>query len=509
MLRVFCAPEKTNSFYPAPWHWSTEPFPALRGAGATYAAFLAVAASFTPRLSEFLNSKEFKDSKRSVVSDDFSKIIKTAKGSRLLVPCGEKEDEKLLLITALGGFRGGFSRIEGHGAEILWVNSSTMHCAPIAHIIARITEPDGYVLTETGRRCSRGDVEIYSWRHGYIEMPTSQYEIAVETGVLFSVADIEKEIEKCESKAKAEADSRKAKIDGLGARMEAVNARIKTVGAKSFSLGETYFNEKILYTEGNIQVAETKAAEFEKDASLRIAKAEWQPHFEEAASFSEFAKTRADSGHPGVQYCLNVVSVNSSLLDNCYPHFEYSADGLLKFAGVIYIYEENFQKQKAEKAKAEAECIARENTKAKKAEADAKDREIKLAAEAEARAAGLPGNITIWHRDGATNAGCGWVISPDSTERGYDEIENPRPRYQAEGYAIWRQILPGEVVLKWAHAYTAAEHEFEVIYRPNELTEAQREKVAEIEQELESRFLGVKGMGGSNSCPSIGVGWNL
>ena len=132
-------------------------------------------------------------------------------------------------------------------------------------------------------------------------------------------------------------------------------------------------------------------------------------------------------------------------------------------------------------------------------------------AEEEAKLLGLPANVRIWHRSGATNAGQGYVIMPNGMDRSRDGITGDSRRIQRydEGYEMWNQIMPGEVVLKWAHAFTAAEHEFEVIYCPDKLTDAQKERIAEIEQDLESRHFGAVGLTGTRSCPSIGNGWGL
>ena len=78
-----------------------------------------------------------------------------------------------------------------------------------------------------------------------------------------------------------------------------------------------------------------------------------------------------------------------------------------------------------------------------------------------------------------------------------------------EGDHVWNQILPGELVLYWSHAYTAAPHKFAVIYRPETLTEAQLERVAEIQNGIEEQFLGKAGLVSARSCPSIGQGWGL
>ena len=85
----------------------------------------------------------------------------------MLIPCVKEQDEQIMLITARGGFRGQFGCIKAHGAEILYERSMNMHCCPVAHIIARVKEPEGYVITETGRRCAAGHIDVFSWRGGY------------------------------------------------------------------------------------------------------------------------------------------------------------------------------------------------------------------------------------------------------------------------------------------------------------------------------------------------------
>mgnify|MGYP003087897603 FL=1 len=78
-----------------------------------------------------------------------------------------------------------------------------------------------------------------------------------------------------------------------------------------------------------------------------------------------------------------------------------------------------------------------------------------------------------------------------------------------EGDHVWNQILPGELVIYWSHAYTAAPHKFEVVYQPETLTEAQLERVAEIQNGIEEQFFGKAGLASARSCPSIGQGWGL
>ena len=165
MIKIVTAQEKTNSYRPISWHWSLEPFPAYRGESHSYRAFLACAKSYVP--------------------ESFSKIIKTAKGTNLVVPCPEKEDEKILLVTALSGFRGRFSNIKAEceneiaervyeGSEFIYIEQGNKHCVGTAHMVIRLCEK-GYIWTETGRRCSSGDVEVFGWDF-YYRMEKKEFE---------------------------------------------------------------------------------------------------------------------------------------------------------------------------------------------------------------------------------------------------------------------------------------------------------------------------------------------
>jgi len=153
-IKFHYSSEKTNSYRPAPWQWSTEKFPAYRGNGWRHRGFLAVAKDYVPTFG----------SERSGFDSTPTKLIKTqAKGTLLLVPCSPEQDEQIMLITLRGGFRGGYSRIEAVGCEVLFQQTSGGHCVVTGHMIVRLTHPNGYVFAETGRRCSVGLVEDFSW----------------------------------------------------------------------------------------------------------------------------------------------------------------------------------------------------------------------------------------------------------------------------------------------------------------------------------------------------------
>ena len=164
-------------------------------------------------------------------------------------------------------------------------------------------------------------------------------------------------------------------------------------------------------------------------------------------------------------------------------------------------------------------CIAmlesKETEIREKREAEEAAERLKKAQE-EAKALGLPSNVSLWHHSGATNAGEAWVITPKGMDRECDSVDasvfgsNSKKYHQSyEGDHVWNQIMPGELVIYWSHAYTAAPHKFQVIYRPETLTEAQLERVAEIQNGIEEAFFGKAGLTGTRSCPSIGQGWGL
>lgn len=522
MIKTLKAIEKTNSYTPTPWAWSEDPFPAFRGAGQRYNAFLAVANGFRPWFSSF----DLADN--TAMSDDYCKVIKTKKGTTLLVPCSKDQDERIVLITALGGFRGFFGNVEAVGAEILWRNGSTMHCCPVEHIVARITDPDGYIWTETGRRSGYGDVEVYSWRGGYFRMDTREYKAAVDTGSLFASRDtIDADLERCKRLRTEQAQSRKAR-KALLPRFEGINRRLEACGcSRLYQLGDTFLERvdrygvtyRKLYTEEALASAEEVAKDVEADYAETLARKEWQPQFKAAAEGYTFCDALDPWRELRVRHYKNVVSVWNAAEDKS-VRYEYSADGLARFKADLPKLEAAYLEEQRQKAEAEAKAKAEAEEKARKAEAEAKAKAEaeakKAAAEAEAKKLGLPGNIRLWHRSGKTNAGEAWVITPKGMDRECDYVDtsvcgssSKRYHQSYEGDHVWNQILPGELVIYWSHAYTAAPHEFQVIYKPETLTEAQLERVKEIQDDIEERFFGKAGLTGDRTCPSVGKGWGL
>ncbi len=179
MIQLMYSNEKTNSFRPTPWHFSQTPFPAYRGAGARYNAFQSVSKDYTPKLNtEDKLLSDWYQCPRMAVDEQCSKIIHTtAKNTRLIIPCEESEDEKIMLLTLRGWFRWGYSRIVAQDSEILSQVGGNIHCCPTEHIVARVQSDLGYIFAETGRRGSTWLVEIFSWKDGYSTMPTQEFEV--------------------------------------------------------------------------------------------------------------------------------------------------------------------------------------------------------------------------------------------------------------------------------------------------------------------------------------------
>lgn len=263
MLKFFYAPEKTNSFRPTPWHLSEDPFPGIRGGGARYSVFLAIARNFRLNISsktsdqeilwdagiflggldeyiEWMEKKVYsrhtpeeraKEVERAIASTPWEnressyvnkdgsrikfvelatlenaqsaiarkrkeetrtlsdgyicptlwedkqlcKVVVTANGGLLLVPCPQEEDERIGLITMRGGFRGSLSIVESKDTDTLVDKSGNMHCCPTRHLLVRFLSDEGFIASETGRRCGTGQVEIYSWKDGYKTMRSEEF----------------------------------------------------------------------------------------------------------------------------------------------------------------------------------------------------------------------------------------------------------------------------------------------------------------------------------------------
>ena len=267
-------------------------------------------------------------------------------------------------------------------------------------------------------------------------------------------------------------------------------------GVGKLTLGETYFKldyYQYLYSEESLAKAEAYlvrmrdwvAGEEVKRQAKADARAAFEPRFEELRGQIERFGWKLTFDEEGAKV-KNPAKASTAW---------YGSDGT-----ITYSYNQEGLDAILAEIKAEEDRLAAEKA----------TEELKKA-QAEAKALGLPSDVQIWNRSGATNAGHGWVIMPNGMDRPRDGITGDSCRIQRydEGFEVWDQIMPGELVLEWRHAYTAAEHEFDVIYRPETITEAQLERVAEIQNDIEEQFFGKAGLTGTRSCPSIGQGWGL
>ena len=296
------------------------------------------------------------------------------------------------------------------------------------------------------------------------------------------------------AKAEAEAASRAAlpalmpRLSTLVDRIVAVRAADPNTSYSELQLGDSRFSfgwglKDVLYTDANLTTAERTVSDWEEQLAKRQQREAMIPQFETFGPRVEALGLTLDFGQE---------KVNWSGESSWYGGFTYDQEGLAAFESDLVRKEEEAAKEVRERAAAEA----------------------KAKAEAEAAELGLPQNVHIWKRTGgATNCGMGWVITSGGFDRERDALENDNPRRAArydEGYLVWKQILLGELVLAWRKAFTAAEHGFEVIHLPEEgLTEAQLERVAEIQQELEDTWSSRRGLASGAPSPSVGRGWGL
>jgi len=297
---------------------------------------------------------------------------------------------------------------------------------------------------------------------------------------------IEHDAQVLREKEESERLSREAKAAGLGTRLEVVNTKFVSLG-ENYSiveLGETFFKygyTKYFYTEKNVSWIENYfSSENKKKEEEKIQKKlreEFQPKF-------EVFVPRLDAIGLSLSFFTERVCFSGESGD-----FSFSEEGLVKFLRSLEEKEQRFAESKI-KADAEAQYQRRKN---------------------EAVQKGLPKDIHIWcRRGGRTNAGDGWVIGPNGEDRPNTSWINPRPRYTQEGSKVWDQILHGEIVLKWSKSHTAGGHVFEVIHLPEEgLTEAQLERIIEIQDELEADWEGACGLASGIPSPSVGDGWGL
>lgn len=132
MIKIEMTKELTNSYRPEGWSLTDEPYRAYRSKNQISSTTLNLGNNFD----------EFKP----------SKIIKTKKGTILLINCSESEDEKIMLLTLRGGFRSGFELIYSGVEVILAGKYSDKHCCPVQDLVIKFRNNDSKLIMKTGRR---------------------------------------------------------------------------------------------------------------------------------------------------------------------------------------------------------------------------------------------------------------------------------------------------------------------------------------------------------------------
>ncbi len=297
-------------------------------------------------------------------------------------------------------------------------------------------------------------------------------------------------------KLAAEAESRRNREQFMP-RLREIEAklarlRVRYCNVDRITLGEADFESsshgRLLYTAENLALMEASlvkdtqwvAENDAKQEAERLRREEFIPQYQVLQDRAQAVQLEIVVGDQAILKKANCYGSGSYLLKG-----EYSPEGVKAFEAKI--------REKEREAEAERAVAT------------------KLQAEAEAKAAGLPSDIRIWKRTGG-HTGCskGWVIGVNGIDRECDRLYNEnfrRAERYDEGFEIWNQILPGELVIQWTKSCTAAEHVCEVVCRPETISEAQLERVAEIQQELEKEWSGLTGLVSGKESPSIGSGW--
>lgn len=101
---------------------------------------------------------------------------------------------------------------------------------------------------------------------------------------------------------------------------------------------------------------------------------------------------------------------------------------------------------------------------------------------------------------------CGRVLAPDSFE---DHRSRFAGNVEQAGYQIWQNIPEDALVVSWRKIGILGPHEPQIIQRPEQLTDAQFERCANIEKSVESRYKDCISPYNQQKSPDIGEGFGL
>ncbi len=299
---------------------------------------------------------------------------------------------------------------------------------------------------------------------------TARAKVVRASFAAFDKAAADKAAAEARAEAEAEEASRQARA-GLLPRLLALQPRLAALLAASpnvanyqpLDLRETAFSEgwywsPLLYTDGNVSRMERNVSFWEEKLENR----QRRPLFEALLPRAEALGLSLTFGEDSAAWGQGVY----------FGGYPYTQEGLASFKADLTHKEEEKVRKEQERLAAAAKA---------RAEADAAD-------------IGLPQNVRIWHRmGGVTNRGCGWVIAPDGTYREPDSVDtsmhgsNTKRYHQSyEGDHVWNQILPGELVLRYRQGDRYDIAHCEVVYRPDQVTQAQLLAAKQIEEEMKA-----------------------
>ena len=138
-----------------------------------------------------------------------------------------------------------------------------------------------------------------------------------------------------------------------------------------------------------------------------------------------------------------------------------------------------------------------------------KAKSIKAMAEAEEN--GLSGVTCVERKDeDGTFHTKMWVITPIGATRSHDRSTSLGQIEKTQETRIyWNVFSSDELILWWNKPSVVASHEFLVINKPKNLTDAQIQCVSDIEQMLEDVWIKKFDLALDEYSPSVGVGWGL
>lgn len=201
MIRIKMTDEMTNSYIPEGWHLSTEPYQAYRAENQVSSVTLNLGNNF--------------DSSKP------SKIIKTKKGTILLINCSESEDEKIMLLTLRGGFRSGFELIYSGVEVILAGKYSDKQCCPVQCLVVKFENNDSKLIMKTGYRSymTYDKITVITWDKIFQDEGFPVEEFIPDNGEIINGCFFNKNFSKDEIELIRDTAERLSKL-GLGISIE-------------------------------------------------------------------------------------------------------------------------------------------------------------------------------------------------------------------------------------------------------------------------------------------------